>query len=49
MPRTELLVFSAEHEQLAFCLLLVPQPKKERVELFEMESDHSSQVNKKPV
>lgn len=49
MPRTELLVFSVEYEQLAFCSVLVTQPKKERVELFKMESDHSSQVNTKPM
>jgi len=47
--RTELLVFLVEYEQLAVCSVLVTQPKKEKVEFFKMESDHSSQVNKKPM
>lgn len=47
IPTTELLVFSAEYEQLAVCSVLVTQPKKRKVGLFKMESDHSSQVNKK--
>lgn len=30
LPRTELLVFSAEYEQFVFCLLLVTEPKKRK-------------------